>query len=94
MTGKGGAGHATAELLERYAAGDTGVQPDVLWALEAHLEGCADCRAGLVVDAGTAACWTGSGPTWNPGWPSSRRAGGGWRGRCGGASRRCCAGWR
>ncbi len=54
MTGKGGAGHATAELLERYAAGETGIQPDVLWALEAHLEGCADCRAGLVVDAGTA----------------------------------------
>lgn len=54
MTGKGGAGHATAELLERYAAGDTGIQPDVLWALEGHLETCADCRAGLVVDAGTA----------------------------------------
>jgi hypothetical protein len=55
MTGKGGTAHATAELLERYATGDTGIQPDVLWALEAHLEGCADCRAGLVVDAGTAA---------------------------------------
>lgn len=33
-----------AELLERYAAGDPEINPDELWAVEAHLEGCATCR--------------------------------------------------
>jgi hypothetical protein len=55
MTGKGGGAHASEELLARYAAGDPGISPDVLWALEAHLESCAACRGGLVVDTGTAA---------------------------------------
>jgi len=36
-----------AELLERYAAGDPGINPDELWAVEAHLEGCASCRERL-----------------------------------------------
>ena len=33
-----------AELLERYAAGDPEIDPDEVWAVEAHLEGCAVCR--------------------------------------------------
>jgi hypothetical protein len=33
-----------AELLQRYAAGDPAVNPDEMWAVEAHLEGCAMCR--------------------------------------------------
>jgi len=34
-----------AELLERYATGSPAIgRPDELWAVEAHLEGCAICR--------------------------------------------------
>jgi hypothetical protein len=33
-----------AELLERYATGNPAIVPDELWAVEAHLEGCAICR--------------------------------------------------
>jgi hypothetical protein len=36
--------HASTDLLDRYAAGETGIDPDALWALEAHLEGCPVCR--------------------------------------------------
>lgn len=39
-------GHATPGLLIRYATGDE-LPADVLWALEAHLEKCVDCRDGL-----------------------------------------------
>jgi hypothetical protein len=39
--------HASMDLVERYATGEPGIAPDVLWALEAHLEGCAVCRARL-----------------------------------------------
>jgi hypothetical protein len=39
--------HASAELLERYAAGRERIGADVLWALEAHLEACAACRSRL-----------------------------------------------
>jgi hypothetical protein len=35
------------DLLDRYAAGEPGIEPDALWALEAHLEGCAVCRGRL-----------------------------------------------
>jgi hypothetical protein len=35
--------HVSAELLDRYAAGDRG-RPDVWWAVEAHLEACPACR--------------------------------------------------
>jgi len=35
------------ELLERYATGRAGIGPDELWAVEAHLEGCATCRGRL-----------------------------------------------
>ncbi len=53
MNGKGGGAHAPDELLARYASGDTAIGPDVLWALEAHLEDCAACRSGLVPDSAT-----------------------------------------
>jgi len=50
MTVRGDGAHASGELLERYAAGDAGIGPDTLWALEAHLEACAACRGGLRAD--------------------------------------------
>ncbi|MEV0004762.1 zf-HC2 domain-containing protein [Micromonospora sp. NPDC050980] len=42
--------HIPVEVLGRYAAGDPGIAPDVLWATETHLERCADCR-GRLADA-------------------------------------------
>jgi hypothetical protein len=36
--------HLSASLLDSYAAGDTGIGADVVWAVEAHLEKCAACR--------------------------------------------------
>jgi len=43
--------HASAELLRRYVGGDPTVAADVVWAVEVHLESCADCRARLTVEA-------------------------------------------
>jgi hypothetical protein len=37
--------HASPELIRRYAADDPGLAVDAVWALEAHLDDCADCRA-------------------------------------------------
>ncbi len=42
--------HASDELLRGYADGDA-IAADVVWAVEVHMETCADCRARL---AGTA----------------------------------------
>jgi hypothetical protein len=39
--------HVTAAVLERYATGGAGIGADALWAVEAHLEWCAACRASL-----------------------------------------------
>ncbi|WP_431878286.1 zf-HC2 domain-containing protein [Micromonospora marina] len=39
--------HISARALGRYAAGDPAVAPDVLWAMETHLERCAACRSRL-----------------------------------------------
>ncbi|BFV56839.1 zf-HC2 domain-containing protein [Kitasatospora sp. CMC57] len=39
--------HASTRLLEDYAGGERELPADTLWALEAHLEGCAQCRARL-----------------------------------------------
>ncbi|WBB55619.1 zf-HC2 domain-containing protein [Verrucosispora sp. WMMD573] len=39
--------HIPVGALGRYAAGDPGMAPDVLWAVETHLEQCADCRSRL-----------------------------------------------
>jgi hypothetical protein len=44
--------HVPAELLDRYAAGEERIGADVLWALEAHLEACAACRARLAEAVG------------------------------------------
>lgn len=43
--------HASSELLRRYADGDPTVTADVVWAVEVHLESCADCRARLATEA-------------------------------------------
>ena len=39
--------HPTLSQIERYAAADTGLDEPTLWAIEVHLEDCADCRARL-----------------------------------------------
>ena len=42
------AGHVPQDLLDRYAAGGPSEElPDVVWAVEAHLESCAPCRERL-----------------------------------------------
>jgi putative zinc finger protein len=41
--------HASPELLRRYVDGD--LAADAVWAVEVHLESCADCRAGLATVA-------------------------------------------
>ncbi|WP_215544356.1 zf-HC2 domain-containing protein [Amycolatopsis sp. CA-230715] len=46
MTDRTSGGHVSAELIERYALGQP-VPPEAEWAVEAHLEGCALCRAKL-----------------------------------------------
>ncbi|MER5865360.1 zf-HC2 domain-containing protein [Kitasatospora sp. NPDC002040] len=51
--------HASLQLIGEYAGGGE-LPADTLWALEAHLEGCARCRAGLAAsvaagEPGTAA---------------------------------------
>lgn len=47
--------HPTHALISRYAMGDAGVDDATVWAVEAHLESCADCRALLAdaIDPGT-----------------------------------------
>lgn len=42
--------HASTELLRSYADGDD-LAADVAWAVEVHLESCADCRARLAAEA-------------------------------------------
>lgn len=37
-------GHASRELIARYASNDPDIEADVVWALEVHLEGCGVCR--------------------------------------------------
>ncbi|MFJ5231188.1 zf-HC2 domain-containing protein [Kitasatospora sp. NPDC088391] len=39
--------HASAGLIEDYARGGAALPVDTVWALEAHLEGCARCRGRL-----------------------------------------------
>jgi hypothetical protein len=43
--------HASTELLRGYAGGND-LAADVAWAVEVHLESCADCRARLAAEAG------------------------------------------
>jgi hypothetical protein len=49
--------HLPDALLARYVDGGPALSAELEWAVEAHLEGCADCRAVLaaVPDAGVAA---------------------------------------
>lgn len=44
--------HASAASLAAYAAGDPGIDDATVWAVEVHLEGCAECRARLAELAG------------------------------------------
>lgn len=44
--------HATTTLLRRYGAGDATLAADAVWAVEVHLETCADCRAALAAEVG------------------------------------------
>jgi len=44
--------HASAATLAAYAAGDPGLDDAGSWAVEAHLEGCAECREQLAEFAG------------------------------------------
>jgi hypothetical protein len=44
--------HASAASLAAYAAGDPGLDDATGWAVEVHLEGCADCRQRLAEYAG------------------------------------------
>jgi hypothetical protein len=37
--------HPDPRLIQRYTTGDPEIDEVSLWSLEAHLEGCADCRA-------------------------------------------------
>ncbi|WP_091061433.1 hypothetical protein [Micromonospora humi] len=39
--------HPSLTQIERYAAGDPGLDEPAVWAIEVHLEDCADCRARL-----------------------------------------------
>ncbi|HZM78808.1 MAG TPA: hypothetical protein VFC19_24025 [Candidatus Limnocylindrales bacterium] len=39
--------HVSDTVLSRYAALDPGLEPDGVWAIEAHLERCGGCRARL-----------------------------------------------
>ena len=41
--------HASAATLAAYAAGDPGLDDASSWAVEVHLEGCAECRQALAV---------------------------------------------
>lgn len=43
MTGN----HVPARVLDAYAAGETGIDADLLWAVESHVEGCGPCRERL-----------------------------------------------
>ena len=43
--------HASPALLNRYADNDPDLAADMVWALEVHLESCADCRARLAAEA-------------------------------------------
>jgi len=46
--------HASTALVRRYVAGDTGIAAEVEWAVEVHLESCAECRAKVVEHASVA----------------------------------------
>ncbi|WP_405019639.1 zf-HC2 domain-containing protein [Kitasatospora sp. NBC_00070] len=47
--------HASKRLIDDYAGGRTELPADTLWALEAHLEGCPECRGRLAASVATEA---------------------------------------
>ncbi|MFI5530139.1 zf-HC2 domain-containing protein [Kitasatospora sp. NPDC051853] len=47
--------HASEQLIGDYARGGTELPADTVWALEAHLEGCAPCRGRLAASVSTGA---------------------------------------
>jgi len=47
--------HASPQLLRRYADSDPTLAADMVWALEVHLESCANCRARLATEASAVA---------------------------------------
>lgn len=49
------AGHASPEWIDAYARGGTGLAADEVWAVEAHLETCGECRGRLTRAVGTGA---------------------------------------
>ncbi|MET9224228.1 zf-HC2 domain-containing protein [Lentzea sp. NPDC003310] len=54
--------HPGDPLLRRYSQGDPDIPADQLWAVEAHLETCAPCRARLAPVPLADAVWTGLSP--------------------------------
>ncbi|GAA3043562.1 zf-HC2 domain-containing protein [Kitasatospora albolonga] len=47
--------HASRQLIDDYAGGAVELPADTVWALEAHLEGCAPCRGLLAASVATGA---------------------------------------
>lgn len=47
--------HASRRLIDDYARGEKELPADTVWALEAHLEGCAECRGRLAASVATEA---------------------------------------
>ncbi|MFF0739707.1 zf-HC2 domain-containing protein [Streptomyces sp. NPDC004111] len=50
-----GAAHASARLIDGYVSGGADLVADEVWALEAHLEGCRNCRDRLSAAVATGA---------------------------------------
>ncbi|MFC3450932.1 zf-HC2 domain-containing protein [Amycolatopsis speibonae] len=76
--------HVSGQLLAGYVHGDGGLAGDEIWAVEAHLEACAECRGRLseisspTVSALVGDVWAGLGPKLaeaGPGRSRSRWAG-------------------
>lgn len=63
--------HASDELLRRYVDGDPALGADAVFAVEVHLESCADCRGRLAAEATAVAplveqVWAGLEPDTTP----------------------------
>ncbi|MFJ2740613.1 zf-HC2 domain-containing protein [Streptomyces sp. NPDC087440] len=80
--GAGPRTHASTRLVEEYVRGGADLAADEVWALEAHLEGCADCRGRLAaavtagapeVAAMSDAVWSGLVPELDDIAPARRR---------------------
>ncbi|UUV29205.1 zf-HC2 domain-containing protein [Amycolatopsis roodepoortensis] len=71
--------HVSEQLLAGYVRGDDGLAGDEVWAVEAHLEKCAECRSALsalslpTVSALVDDVWAGLGPKLAEAGPSPMR---------------------